>query len=423
MSETHHVTDAMKRAWRDNQTPSEAEAAKSEFFARIGDRLVELVRDARTRFPGAKHDAGTTDDVHEVWMRMVERKVGIASTYESREHFYGACYVCACNLLKDRLKRKEEKLGVAQLDEERHGDVAREDPSDEAALSDPAMELVLPEAAELGELAADLLAPKALPDLWTGDEIKAQAAIDYFNGTKVVQVDKGGFTEPAPVPKAPAEAVNVAVAEAVSAGKVWLLSGPASLLAEPIPTGVLQPSATLRVPPTPISAASILPENLPAAWQDGVTTAMAIATVLSQQAGVTLPWKTVRDVIGGSLQARFISLADDSVQWPCELSAANGVKIKVASAGGGTGGGGGGETGGGGRKPGVRVAAADFQPSQMQDWGDLIPALLEVKANAKVGMKFHVRLEVGDGSTPPGEEVVNDINGLLADLGNDFRVS
>lgn len=129
MSETHHVTDAMRRARRENQTPSEAEAAKSEFFARIGDRLVELVRDARTRFPGAKHDAGTTDDVHEVWMRMVERKVGSASTYESREHFYGACYVCACNLLKDRLKRKEKKLGVAQLDEERHGDVAREDPS------------------------------------------------------------------------------------------------------------------------------------------------------------------------------------------------------------------------------------------------------------------------------------------------------
>ncbi|MBP9024746.1 MAG: ATP-binding protein [Phycisphaerae bacterium] len=295
---------------------------------------------------------------------------------------------------------------------------------DEAALSDPAMELVLPEAAELGEIAADLIAPRVLPDLWAGDEIKVQAAIDYFNGTKVVQVDKGGFTEPAPVPKAPPEAVNAAVTEAVSAGKVWLLSGPASLLAEQIPTGVLQPSATLRVPPTSISAASILPENLPNAWQDGATTAMAIATALSQQAGLTLPWKTIRDVIGGSLQARFITLADDSAAWPCELSAASGVKIRVAAAGGGgTGGGGGGETGGGGRKPGVRVAAADFEPSQMQDLGDLIPALLEVKAKAKVGMKFHVRLEVGDGSTPPGEEVVNDINGLLADLGNDFRVS
>ncbi|MCG3130419.1 MAG: hypothetical protein FLDDKLPJ_01176 [Phycisphaerae bacterium] len=135
MSETHHVTDAMKRAWRDNQSSAEAKAAKSEFFARIGDRLVERVRDARIKFPGAKRDAGTTDDVHEVWMRMVESRVGSTATYENREHFYGACYVCACNLLKDRLKRKEKKLGVAQLDE-RHGDVAREDSSGPSTKAD-----------------------------------------------------------------------------------------------------------------------------------------------------------------------------------------------------------------------------------------------------------------------------------------------
>jgi hypothetical protein len=215
---------------------------------------------------------------------------------------------------------------------------------DDAALNDPAMELVLPEAAELAEIAGDLLAPGTLPDLWTGDEITVQAVMDYFSGKKVVQVDRGGFTEPVPVPKASAEVVAAAVNNAVEAGKVWLLSGPASLLAEPIPTGVLSPAATLRVPPTPISAASILPENLPAAWQNGATTAMAIATTLSQQAGRTLPWKTVRDVITGALSARFIALAEDSAAWPCELSAANAVKIKGAPAE--TGGAGGGTAGG-----------------------------------------------------------------------------
>lgn len=294
---------------------------------------------------------------------------------------------------------------------------------DDAALNDPAMELVLPEAAELAEIAGDLLAPGTLPDLWTGDEITVQAVMDYFSGKKVVQVDRGGFTEPVPVPKASAEVVAAAVNNAVEAGKVWLLSGPASLLAEPIPTGVLSPAATLRVPPTPISAASILPENLPAAWQNGATTAMAIATTLSQQAGRTLPWKTVRDVITGALSARFIALAEDSAAWPCELSAANAVKIKGAPAE--TGGAGGGTAGGtgGGAKAGVRTAAADFEPSQIQDLSDLIPALLEIKAKAKIGMKFHVRLEIGDGSTPPGEDVVNDINTLLKELGDEFMVS
>lgn len=298
---------------------------------------------------------------------------------------------------------------------------------DDAALNDPAMELVLPETAELGEIAGELLAPNVLPDLWTGDEITVQAVMDYFNGKKVVQVDKGGFNESVPVPKASADVVNTAVSEAVEAGKVWLLSGPASLLAEPIPAGVLTPSAKLRVPPALISAASILPENLPDAWKDDGTTALSVATALSQQAGHTLPWKTVRDVIGGAISARFIALADGSAPWPCDLSAANTVKIKVST--GGAGGSAGGATSGAGgwtggaTPPNVRVAAATFEPSQIQDLGDLIPALLDVKAKAKVGMKFHVRLEIGDGSTPPADDVINGINDLLKDLGEEFRVS
>jgi hypothetical protein len=247
--------------------------------------------------------------------------------------------------------------------------------------------------------------------------------MDYFSGKTVVQVDKGGFKEPVPVPKASTEVVDAAIGEAVAAGKVWLLSGPASLLAEPIPAGVLAPSAKLRTPPAIISAAAILPENLPTAWKDDETTALAIAAALSQQVGLTLPWKTVRDVVAGALQARFISLAGDSAPWPCELPAANTVRIKVATSG--VGGGAGGGLGGGqgsAPKPNVRVAAADFEPSQIQDLSDLIPALLEIKAKAKVGMKFHVRLEIGDGSTPPSDDVVNDINDLLKDLGEDFRV-
>ena len=296
---------------------------------------------------------------------------------------------------------------------------------DDAALNDPAIELVLPEAAELGEIPSDLLAPKVLPDLWTGEEITARAVADYFNGKMVVQVDKGGFKEPMPVPKASTAVVNTSIGEAVAVGKVWLLSGPASLLAEPIPAGVLAPSAKLRTPPALISAAAILPENLPNAWRDGGTTALSIATALSQEAGNTLPWKTVRDVIGGSLQARFITLADDSAPWPCDLSAANTVKIKVATAGagGGTGGGTAGGTGGGGPiTPNVRVAAADFEPSQIQDLGDLVPALLEIKAKANVAMRFHVRLEVGDGTEPPTEEALGDINQVLKDLDGDFQV-
>lgn len=292
---------------------------------------------------------------------------------------------------------------------------------DDAALNDPAIELVLPEAAELGEIPSELLAPKALPNLWPGDEITAQTLIEYFGGSTVVEVDKGGFKEPVPVPKASTEVVAAAIGEAVGAGKVWLLSGPASLLGEPIPAGVLAPSARLRTPPALISATAIMPENLPTAWKDGCTTALSIATALSQQAGNTLPWKTVRDVIGGSIQARFITLADDSAPWPCDLSGANTIKIKVAAAG--TGSGAGGTGGSGPTPPNVRVAAAELEPSQMQDLGDLIPALLEIKAKANVVIKFYVRIDIGDGTTRPSDEVISDINDLFEELGNDFRVT
>lgn len=278
---------------------------------------------------------------------------------------------------------------------------------DDAALGDPAMELVLPEAAELGEISGNLLAPKTLPDLWTGDEITVQSVIGYFDGTKVVQVDKGGFTEPVPVPKASADVIDAAVGEAVEAGKAWLLAGPASLLSEPIPAGVLTPAAKLHVPPANVSATAILEENLPAAWKDGATTALAIASALSQQAGHTLPWKTVRDVISGALQARFVSLATDSGPWPCEMLAAHTVKLAIPST----------------PPPpppappptpsGILVARADLEPSEVQDLGDAIPQLLAIKNKANLPLVFRVQIEFGDGKAVPSDDAVESLNALL----------
>ena len=292
---------------------------------------------------------------------------------------------------------------------------------DEAALNDPALELVLPEAAELAELSGELLTPGVLPTLWASDHITAQDVISYFDGTKVVQVDRGGFPEPMTVPKASAAVVSAAIAEAVEQGKVWLLSGPASLLGEPIPAGVLAPAATLRRPPAPLSAASLLPENLPAAWQGGAASALAIATSLSQTAGATLPWKTVRDAIAGALQARFVELTDDSGEWPCDLVAAKAVRVKVASApppGGGSG-----PTGG--RRPvaaNIRSAEAEFEPSQLQDLGDAVPRLLDIKAKTNVSLRFHVRLEIGDGSTVVDQSIIAEINKALESVASTFKL-
>ena len=164
-----------------------------------------------------------------------------------------------------------------------------------------------------------------------------------------------------------------------------------------------------------IAAAEILPENLPGAWQDDETNALSIATTLSQKVGETLPWKTVKDVIGASLQARFVDLIDGSGQWPCEFHAAQSIRLRV-SAGGGDGGG-----GPGGTPPKVLVANAELEPSEIQDLGDAMPQLLDIKAKTNVPVKFHVRVELGDGDDLPPQEVVDQVNELLAELKDDFR--
>ena len=299
---------------------------------------------------------------------------------------------------------------------------------DDAAMKDPAMELTLPEAAELGEIAHDLLSPGMLPELWIGDEITVQTVTEYFSGQKCVLVDKGGFEEPMTVPKATAEAVNAAVSWAVEKGRLWLRSGPASLLAEPIPSGILSTEAVLRAPPSPVAPASILPETLPAAWRNEETTALSIATALSQLAGMTLPWRTVRDVIDGALRTRFIVLSDDSESWPCDYPAAGTIKIGMPSKDVGVRGIGDG-VGVPGHfvadepvKHGIRVAKGDFEASQMQDLADAIPDLVDFKAKNNITMKFIVRLEIGSGSTPPSDELVAEINKMLKDCGDGFRV-
>ena len=290
---------------------------------------------------------------------------------------------------------------------------------DEAALKDPALELVLPEAAELSEIDPALFASQKLPELWSSDEISAQAAFEYFSGGKVVQVEREGYKEPVQIPKASRQRVEKAISAAVEEGLIWLTSGPASMLGEPIPAGVLTAAARLSVPPAIIPPAEILPENLPDAWAGEETTALAIATALSQKAGKVLPWKTVRDAIAGALSARFIDFADGSEKWPCEYHSAQAVKLRL-SAREGIEFGGGGERGEGRKK--LLTAIAYLEPSQVQDLGDKVQELLKLKAKANVSIRFQIRVEVGDGQTMPAKEVAAEVGQVLAEISEELHL-
>ncbi len=131
------------------------------------------------------------------------------------------------------------------------------------------------------------------------------------------------------VPKAAREVIEAAVGEAVAKGMLWLAFGPASLLAEPIPTGLLNEEASLAGPPPPISVADVLPEILSGAWSNGETTALALITALSQRAGYVVPWARVRTAIDGAMSSRFIGLAEGSAPWPSEVGAAAAVRFRL----------------------------------------------------------------------------------------------
>ena len=70
--------------------------------------------------------------------------------------------------------------------------------------ADPALELILPEKAELSRLADDLLAPGALPELWTAEtdpKVALRAVTDYFSGGRSVRLPMEGYDEVRTIPR------------------------------------------------------------------------------------------------------------------------------------------------------------------------------------------------------------------------------
>jgi hypothetical protein len=171
-----------------------------------------------------------------------------------------------------------------------------------------------------------------------------------------------------------------------------------------------------------MAAGEILPENLPAAWSDGQATALSVATNLSLKVGQTLPWKTVSDVITGAINARFVELDGTSGDWPCEYPGAQSVKLKMGTYGPAGPPGGGAGPAGGQRKPGCLYASAELGPAEIQDLGDSIPALLDLKTQLGTPFKFQVQFELGDGEQKPSVEAASEFGKLLREVKDAFEL-
>ena len=287
---------------------------------------------------------------------------------------------------------------------------------DEAALKDSGLEVLLPEAATLSELDPELIGYQNLPGLWVTEEINVQDVYDYFAGGHIVTVPRDGYEETLTIPKCEPAQVEDAILQAVERGLVWLTNGPASILGEPIPLGVLGASAILRRPPERIDVGELMADSIPDAWKDDKTNAFAIATALSTQRGITLPWITVQSAIEGGIRARWIELASDPSSWPCDLVRAQHAIFQVPT--------GKGINQGEGTpfepKPrGLLTAEAVLETHSIQDLAEQIPAI----AKAAVGgsLRFNVRVEF-EGGLVPDMTVVETINGLLSEVSDELKL-
>jgi len=307
----------------------------------------------------------------------------------------------------------------------------------------PSLEAVLPEYATLSELPTTLLSPGELPQLWTGNNnsLTLRQIYEYFSGHNVVQIKRDGYEEPLPIPGVESSTIDTAIAEAVKQGNLCLSSGEACFFAEDIPNGILTEHAQLQPPPASLSINDVLPENLPAAWSHGATTALAITQALTQKMGQSLPWKIVCDAIEGAFRARRFQLAPDSHAWPCDYSRAASVKFQLPQTTQPT-----------PVKPppsqqpsvtqpsaaenllsdpyqinvpiaqpqsNTQVAVAYLETHELQDLAEKIADIKN--AAAGIDLKFKVQLELG-GESAPSNEVISHINEILQEIAENFEL-
>ena len=282
---------------------------------------------------------------------------------------------------------------------------------DSESCTDPALELILPEKAELARLADELLAPGVLPQLWTGDsnpKVTLREVTDYFGGGRTIRIPMEGYDEVRTIPRCSDEVVREAVERAVMRGTVWITNGPASVWRDPIPYGVYDEDAVLHPKPELLGAQELVAEALPGAWQDGKANGIALAQALSQARGMTLPWGLVRESIRAGVESRWLEVAEDSGPVGCGYEDAGSLRL-VRPATGGT-------------PPPSRPEPvggdAALEGSQIQDLADLVPDLLAASAGNE--LRFHVRVALGEEAS---HEVRTVLDEMLARVSERLKTS
>jgi hypothetical protein len=202
----------------------------------------------------------------------------------------------------------------------------------------------------------------------------------------------------------------------VERGFLWLVSGVTSLWGEMVPPGIIGDDISLQPPPDAIMPAKLLPSVLPGAWSGDKASALSLLMQLSSSMAQTLPWKAVRDVIASALAAHFLEIADSSQTWPCDLAGAQFAHFRIPTTpppnlpeepkl-----------------NPNVVMVSTKLEGSEVQNLGDVVNDLLEIRNKYSTAISFNVRVELGDGKNPPPPEAIQKVNALLKTVKGDMQL-
>jgi len=415
------VPDAIRQAWCMMVTVSETNDVQAFKLGITDDSLFTTLKsDPRSRLQETKITAESLlpDGPYDLWQKgdTLRRVKDLAGAFAQMPHLpkmLNASSIvdtlvdgCIAGDFVLQLKRPDKTVRAWW----------RSRPEEEA-LKDPDLEVVLITAAGLPEIPGTLLRKGALAGLWeTKTELPVSEFKAYFAGGKVVQVDRGGYTEGQQIPKASPEVVSAALEKAVADGDLWLVSGPTSLFKESIPAGVLTEASLLLPPPEPIVTAAILEANVPVAWKDGKANVAGILAQLSAQRGKPVPWHQVQQAVDGALRARLVELDAKSTSWPCDSSAA--AKVILTAIAGASGGGGSG-SGYTMNDKGVTYRAY-LQPNELQDLADVLTEIMELQAKHGIKIRFNLAIETtAEGDLKP--EATADLRKALDNISDAFH--